>query len=372
MKKIAAILLVGLILVGCGAAVAAGENLVTLDYLNQSVLPAWEKEAEEKVTSGLAATYDQAVAALRRQHQAVLDQAEAGGAGLQELRVKRDDRIVLSVGSGALLWAGQVSLEGGTPPAVDATAGQEVRAGTALAVQHHYLAAEAGETVLRVDSDTAVISLEGVWRLERSGATDYNALADALKAMGIFKGSGRAYGSGYDLELTPTRIEGLVMFIRMTGEEAAALAFTGENPFSDLPAWCERYGAYAYAKGYAKGTGDDGKGGLLYRPYDQMGAGEYVTVVLRALGYQDGGASPDFRWNSALSSALSFGVLNAREHKQLTEQTFYRAQIVYLCYFNLSAQRRDGGTLLDTLVSSGSIDAAAARAIMSEVAVPRM
>lgn len=372
MKKVAAILLVGLILVGCGAAAATAESLATVNYLKETVLPAWENEAGKRVETGLAATYDQAVAALRQQHQAVLSQAEHGGTGLQELRVKRDDRIVLSVGGGALLWAGQVSLESGTSPAVDVTAGQEAAAGTSLAAEHRYLAAGKSETVLRVDSDTAVLSLEGAWQLKSSSATDYNALADALKEMGIFRGSGRAYGSGYDLELTPTRIEGLVMFLRMTGEEAAALAFTGENPFSDLPPWCERYGAYAYAKGYARGTGDDGQGGMLYRPFDQMGAGEYVTIVLRALGYRDSGAAPDFQWSSALPAALSFGVLTPGEHKQLTEQTFYRAQIAYLCYFNLSAQRRSGGTLLDTLAASGAIDAAAARAIMDGVTVPRM
>lgn len=55
--------------------------------------------------------------------------------------------------------------------------------------------------------------------------------------MGLFQGSGTAYGSGYDLERVPTRIEGLVLFLRLIGEEKAALAYGGENPFTDVPAW---------------------------------------------------------------------------------------------------------------------------------------
>ena len=75
-----------------------------------------------------------------------------------------------------------------------------------------------------------------------SGAgLDYNALADALKQMGLFQGTGTAYGSGYDLEQAPTRIVGLVMFLRLIGEEGAALSSTAANPFADTPAWCDRY-----------------------------------------------------------------------------------------------------------------------------------
>ena len=83
-----------------------------------------------------------------------------------------------------------------------------------------------------------------------SGAgLDYNALADALKQMGLFQGTGTAYGSGYDLEQAPNRIVGLVMFLRLIGEEGAALSSTAANPFADTPAWCDRYVAYAYEKG---------------------------------------------------------------------------------------------------------------------------
>ncbi|WP_457848533.1 hypothetical protein, partial [Staphylococcus aureus] len=86
-----------------------------------------------------------------------------------------------------------------------------------------------------------VAAMEGYYALSPSGSIDYNALAAALAELGLFRGTGTAYGSGYDLEVAPTRVVGLVMFLRLIGEESAALAYTGDNPFTDTPAWCDRY-----------------------------------------------------------------------------------------------------------------------------------
>lgn len=373
MKKIAASILIALTLVGCVAAMAAGESLVSLSYLERNTLPGWEQNADERTGRAMAATYDQVVSGLRQRHQSVLDQLSGtGGVGLRELRLKKDDRIALEAGSGALLWAGQVVAEAGSAPVVDVTRGNELAAGTALPVQHRCLAAGSGRTVLRVVNDAAVLSVEGDCRLESSAATDYFALADALNAMGIFKGTGVEVGSGYMLEAGTDRLSGLVMFIRMIGEDQAALSYQGPNPFSDLTGWGERYGAYAYAKGYAKGyTGANGK--LCYGPYAPMGATEYMTIVLRALGYKDGGDAPDFQWNASLPAALDLRILTPKEHKQLTEQPFTRAQVAYLSFFNLSARKKDGsGTLLDDLIATGSIDRRTAQSIINSVTVPRM
>ncbi len=43
------------------------------------------------------------------------------------------------------------------------------------------------------------------------------------------------------------------MFLRLIGEEGAALSSTAANPFADTPAWCDRYVAYAYEKGLYQG-----------------------------------------------------------------------------------------------------------------------
>ena len=86
------------------------------------------------------------------------------------------------------------------------------------------------------------------------------------------------------------------MFLRLIGEEGAALSSTAANPFADTPAWCDRYVAYAYEKGYTKGNNISAGGQRYFGPDAQLSAGEYMTFLLRALGYSDSGASPDFSW----------------------------------------------------------------------------
>ncbi len=43
-----------------------------------------------------------------------------------------------------------------------------------------------------------------------------------------------------------------------------------------------------------------------------------MTFLLRALGYSDSGASPDFSWANAVGKSVEFGVLNAAEQAKLT------------------------------------------------------
>ena len=52
--------------------------------------------------------------------------------------------------------------------------------------------------------------------------------------MHLFQGSLTGYGQGYDLEAAPTRLQALIMFIRVLGEEDAALAWSGTTPFTDI------------------------------------------------------------------------------------------------------------------------------------------
>lgn len=106
--------------------------------------------------------------------------------------------------------------------------------------------------------------------------------------------------------------------------------------------------AYAYEKGYTKGNNVSAGGQRYFGPDAQLSAGEYMTFLLRALGYSDSGASPDFSWANAVGKSVEFGVLNAAEQAKLTGSPFLRAQVAYLSYFALSAPLKDGsGILLD-------------------------
>lgn len=375
MKKIIALALLGAVLTGGAAVYAAGgtaaDPLVSLSYLNDTYIPGALQQAASRVDTKTQAVYQSVLADLNAHHSACLARAggESAGAALPgDRRLKRGDVVTLPSGSTFTLLAGSASgacAAGGA--AVDVTAGTVLASGEALPRYHRLLAGEHTNAAVTITSDTAVAVLEGEYTLSLSGSIDYNALAAALAELGLFRGTGSAYGSGYDLEEAPTRIVGLVMFLRLIGEESAALAYTGEHPFTDTPAWCDRYVAYAYAMGYAKGVG-----GTRFAPDTVLSAGEYATFLLRALGYSDSGAQAEFSWPDALSFAQERGVINALEYQVLSGGAFLRAQVAYLSLYGLSAPTKDGGTLADRLVRQGGVDEGTLYSVLNSVALERL
>lgn len=352
---------------------SAEDPLISKSYIDGEYTTQTLAKAEERIAQSHDTLYQEAAAGLKTVYDTYAARV-GGGTGtyhsaFTDLRVKEGDQIQVSTGSGFLLLAGSADLSCTGNKTIDLSSGWEKGTG-ALETGRRYLVSEDTVATLTVTSPTAVLSLEGYHTLTESSSTDYNALADALRTLGLFQGSGTGYGSGYDLEAAPTRIQGLILFLRLIGEEEAALASTAACPFTDVPDWCRPYVAYAYAQGYTKGM--DEKGGI-FGTNDTLTAGQYVTFLLRALGYRDSGEAPDFTWDTALERAVELGVLTPGEEAMLTSETFLRAQVVYLSYFALDAPCQDGsGTLLERLVSGGILDGAVASVVRSGVEVSRL
>ncbi len=88
-------------------------------------------------------------------------------------------------------------------------------------------------------------------------------LAEDLKALGLFKG---VSATEFDLNRNPTRVEAIVMLIRLLGKESDALNNTStHHPFTDVPAWADSYVGYAYQMGLTNGSSATkiGSGGAL-------------------------------------------------------------------------------------------------------------
>ena len=339
----------------------AGDPMLSKSYIDGAYTVQTISKAEEKITLRHDTLYQSAEETLKAKND---DYLTRGGlvtgdgtyqAAFSDLRVKEGDTVRIETGSGFLLLAGDVELSCTGNKTIDLSNGWEKGNG-ALTAGRRYLVVEDTVAVLTVTSPTAVLSLEGYYTLTESSATDYNALADGLKALGLFKGSDTGYGSGYDLEAKPTRIQALIMFLRLIGEEQAALSTTAACPFTDVPAWCQPYVAYAYKQGLTKGVDD---AAMLFGTADYVTAGQYVTFILRALGYQDSGDTPDFAWDTALQRGMDLGILTAGEYKMLMEEPFLRAQVAYLSYFALDHTYKDRAETLQTqLTTSGVLDAA--------------
>lgn len=106
--------------------------------------------------------------------------------------------------------------------------------------------------------------------------------ADTLNTLGIFKGT----DNGYELDKPLTRLEALILLIRLSGEEISALYPEEEmkHPFTDAPDWdgAEAYMAYGYNSGLTSGVSE-----TLFAPNDAVTMQMYATFILRALGYRD-------------------------------------------------------------------------------------
>lgn len=295
-------------------------------------------------------------------------QAQAQG---EELLLKRSDVLTLESGSTVTLFSGQAAFAS-AGAVVDLSAGEELaeKGGEAVPL-HRYLIGEKTAGELSVTADTAVVRVTGPYRLTASEALDYNALACALRELGLFRGTDSPYGNGFDLELSPTRIQGLIMFLRLLGEEGEALAYpSGTVTFADVPNWALPYVAYAYDKGYTKGQGVDPQQRVFFGPDGTLTARDYTTFLLRALGHKEG---TDFQWLTALDDAKTLGLLTDGERALTEEPVFHRSQVVYLSYFTLFAKPAGGeGILLDRLMTKGAVAREKANEVTASVTVQRL
>ena len=185
-----------------------------------------------------------------------------------------------------------------------------------------------------------------------SGSSEEStARAEKLASLGLLQGT----GGGYDLDSVPTRIQGLVMLLRLLGLEDEALAYSQSSPFDDVT-WGDNYVSYAFDNGLTQGTAAD-----KFSPNTPLDAKSYVTFLLRALGYSDAGG--DFTWSGALTFAAQKSLMTPYTASLLAGVTMNRGDMADLSYAALTCRVKDGSqTLAEQLVEQGVFTAAAATA----------
>ncbi len=150
------------------------------------------------------------------------------------------------------------------------------------------------------------------------------AMADDLKALGLFKG---VSDTDYALDRAPTRIEAVVMLLRTLGKETEVLNAGYSHPFTDVPEWANAYIGYAYETGLAQGISETEFGS------GNASAAMYLTLVLRSLGYSDADGR-DFTWDDPYKLASELGVLSDR----VDTENFLRGDVVTISHAALSAK----------------------------------
>ncbi|MBQ6684920.1 MAG: S-layer homology domain-containing protein [Firmicutes bacterium] len=143
--------------------------------------------------------------------------------------------------------------------------------------------------------------------------------ADSLNKLGLFAGTGTNPDGTpiYNLEGIPTRSQAIIMLVKLLGKETEAINGTWETPFTDVANWAKPFVGYAYANGLTAGTSATTFGGN-----DPVTATQYLTFVLKALGYEVG---KDFQWNKAWELSDKLGITDGRYNEN--NKTFLRGDI---------------------------------------------
>lgn len=184
--------------------------------------------------------------------------------------------------------------------------------------------------------------------------------ANKLKLLGVFRGTEQ----GFELERQPTRLEGLVMMLRLLGEEQNALRFQPEKEFfTDVPEWGKPYVYYAYQQGITKGVSES-----TFAPEVTLQSYAFLTYMLRAMGYRDGvDESADFIWNQPELFAMSKNLVNESQLSNWSIHPFYRKDAVRVAYTALNTKTAGGKMLAQELMDKGVFSRA--QAILAELAV---
>ena len=267
-------------------------------------------------------------------------------AGMKTRTLNKGDVVTGPAGASVMFVTGEGKVVGPAGSEIlNITAGSPRYPGPAIRTGILYMMVADNGSGIEVTSDTAVVLLKdgarGGYELQ------YEPYADALHHLGLFNGSDK----GYELERSPSRQESLIMLIRLLGEESAALSADPVTPFSDLTDWVDgqRYVAYGYRMRYTNGTSN-----TTFSPTAAATLEQYLTFVLRALGYQDG---VDFVWNTTSRDlAQQIGLLSAQELADIARDGFKRDHVVAISYRALDCELQNGnGTLADRLVSAGVV-----------------
>lgn len=185
------------------------------------------------------------------------------------------------------------------------------------------------------------IMISGLLPCAAAYTEQQNMMADELHAIGLFQGKKDAKTGliNYDLDGLATRDEAITMLIRLMGVEEQAKSGNCVLPFKDVENWAIPYVGYAYENKLTSGTSATQFGGT-----DLVNPNQYITFVLRALGYKDG---TDFNYPTASTFSDQLGVTSGQYGSKTKK--FTRGDIVEISYNALKCKQKSGETLIKTL-----------------------
>lgn len=193
----------------------------------------------------------------------------------------------------------------------------------------------------------ALIMLSFVCLPAHAAGNEALRAANGLHDLGLFQGkatdqTGRPV---YALDDRPTRNEAVIMLVRLLGKEEEALSGTWNTPFTDVAYWARPYVGYAYANELTNGTG-----ATSFSGDSLITAAQYLTFVLRALGYDSG---KDFKWDEAWVLSDTLGITD-HEYGPVNNKSFIRGDVAKVSIAVLQADLKNREiTLAQKLIREG-------------------
>lgn len=149
-----------------------------------------------------------------------------------------------------------------------------------------------------------------------------------------------------------TRQEAFAIFLSLLGERDAATQGNYSHQFQDIDPWFSAYAGYGIYKGYSSGYSETSFGAN-----DPISAQQYMTFILKALGYNN----TEVDWTQSLNKAVEIGLCTQEQAEQWGNNMFRRQEIMEISYLALNARlKNSSSTLTDKLIAKGTISEQAA------------
>ncbi|MBQ9428433.1 MAG: S-layer homology domain-containing protein, partial [Clostridia bacterium] len=187
--------------------------------------------------------------------------------------------------------------------------------------------------------------------------------AVALNKLNLLQGKGKnADGSiNFDVDGSLTRAESIVQVIRFLGVEDQVRSGAFTCPFTDVPDWAKPYIGYAFANGITSG-----RSATTFDPNGVVDEAQFLTLLLRAIGYSD--QAGEFVWNDPFALAKQVGMTS----HTAAGASFKRGGAFDICFSTLYSTAKNGKQTLANLIAAGvftkdDLDKAAKAALSSKL-----
>ena len=156
------------------------------------------------------------------------------------------------------------------------------------------------------------------------------------------------------LDSKGSRQEAFTIFLSLMGEKEAATAGQYSYTFKDVDAWFSHFAGYGVYRHYTSGYNQ-----TTFGAHDGITAEQYMSFVLRALGYE---YNVDFYWSDSVTKAVEIGLCTRSDADRWNKSALLRQDIMEMSYLALNTNLKNSScTLTDKLIASGRLTAEAAK-----------